>query len=405
MTESVFQDQEPTIRTVGKMFDGKKRPSGKWMIFMVGVTLLGAVIVIFMLGSSQDTYSAGNAQATAINPNERDLEVGGKGTAEYNRAIIEQSLKSADIAASNGQSFSPTPVSNDTVSALNVKPEQSKPKPKPNAQQKQRNQQEISEIRRAVELALAGVLNGMEMRPQTTMNFVKSEEMGQQVTDREAGGHQVNLRNQTDTEGAGVTVASKTIRLPNGIHAGSILYAVNDLRLNSDGKNPVVRATIAAGPLNHYTAIGAFENGGESLSLVFHRLISPNGTEYTVEAYGIDPTVPQANVASDVDYHTLSRWGGFMAATFLSGFADATRMSGISSNTGYNNGIENNGLSNYAAISIPTYTLMQKGAIAVGEVGRAVGEELRAGLKRPPTVTLDAGEPIGILIISAGGNK
>lgn len=404
--EFEFEEQEPILQSPGKKVPDKKkrqRPTGKWMIFGVGVLLLGVLVTAYMLHLSSDTTSAGDGKSTAIIPNEKDLEVGGKGTQAYNGAVITQTQKAADLAATSGKSYAPTPIGSDPVSTL--KPE-APPAQKPAAavrQQTQQEQQEMAAVKQAMKLSLDAIIAGMAMVPQSTMNFTNTNDAKAIET---ASGQQGQGPNNSNGRGVGnpdVTVASKTVRLPGGIHSGSILYAVNDLRLNSDAKNPVVRATVISGPLNHYTALGGFENGGESLSLVFTRLVSPEGVEYPVHAFGIDPSVPEANVASDVDYHYLSRWGGFMAASFLTGFADATRMSGTSS-SGY--GAAQNGINpSYGMMTIPTFSLMQKGAIAVGEVGRQAGQQLAAGIKRPPTVTLDAGMTLGILVVSADNSS
>ncbi len=400
MSEDIFGDDDTPVENEVKnsnFFDGKKRPSGKWVIVSFSLFVFAATAVYFMFSSVSDDTSAASAKPLAIEPSKKDVEVGGKGNPEYNASVLQVSTEAAEKAEAKGQSYVATPVHSGPVSE--ARPVQAAAQQQ--SRQAPQDANEINAVKQHLTVEMNKVTEAMTYEPQTTITYIKPEELNKSLSNNTAVNNVItNGRTVLGQGGSDSTVSSNTIRLPGGIHAGSILYAVNDLRLSSDGKNPIVRASIISGPLNHYTALGAFENGGESLSVVFTRIISPAGVEYPIQGFGIDPSVPEANVASDVDYHTLSRWGGFMAASFLTGFADATRMSGTSSSAGVGAGAQ--GLAGYGTMTIPTYSLMQKGVVGVGEVGRAMANELKSGLKRPPTVTLDPGITMGILIIDAG---
>lgn len=367
-------------------FDGKKRPSGKWMILMVGMVLMAGVMATVAFSLNHDKKSEGSAGVLAIKPTKKDIEVGGTATPEYNKAVVEQATNLAAEAEKRGQSFAPSPINGETVDALRVKKSEPPKRPKKDDQQ---DAQSIAAAKTAINKMLAGIMVGMELEPQKVENY-KDQKLKEVAT----------TTSTTATTGdARVTPLPAKPSLPGNTHIGSILYAANDLRLNSDGKNNVVRATVLSGPLKDYVALGGFEKSEETLSIAFSRLIAPSGVEYLIKGYAIDPTIAEANIASDVDHHYISRWGGFAAASFLTGFADATRLSGTSSGQLPDN---NNQIQNFGMVTIPTYSLMEKGVIALGEVGRGVAGELREGVRRPPTVTLESGIPMGILIVGIG---
>lgn len=376
------------------------------MLVSLGVLLFAGASSVVMIGFGSKTEMPSDASQVTIVASNEDTEVGGAGTPQYNSAVISQSEKLAQEAKEAGKSYIPPPVSSLVVANLSAQPEPETIKEQAPAPEKTTiaplPPNDVANLKQAMKAVIDGVMVGMAMSPQTTINFKDASDNEESPEDNSGSSRQTRLtagrgKGDKSTES---TASSQTARLPGGIHAGSILYAVNDLKLSSDGKNPIVRASIISGPLNHYTALGIFDNGGETLSISFNKLISPDGTEYSVNAYGIDPSIPEANVASDVDNHYLSRWGGFMASSFLTGLADATRVSGTSSN-GYGTPQgQQAGLGSYGMMTIPSFSLMEKGVIALGEVGREVGAELKKGLSRPATVTLDAGITMGILIIS-----
>jgi intracellular multiplication protein IcmE len=375
-----------------KKFDGIRMPTGKWMLCWVLVLIVaGAASAIFIF-SAQDSTSEGSAAGIGITPKKEDLMAGGAGTEQYNKTVLDQSRREAQKAKDRGQSYAPTPVGNKSE-ILDIA--DAPPQTKSQKEQRQQNTQEIAALKQSIKVSMEGIMQGMALTPQTTMNFEKPE------LDREPS---VTVRAKEPQSGS-AGISKKRSKLPGSIHAGSILYAVNNLKLNSDGKNTVVSATVVSGPLKNYTALGTFENTNESMAINFSRLVSPEGQEYPVLAFGIDPSTTEANVQSDVDHHYLSRWGGFMAASFLQGFADATRLSGVSTG-GFNSGYPGTpaGIVGYGFSTFPQYSLADKGIIAAGEAGRMAAQELKEGVKRPPTVTLDSGVAIGILIVKADGD-
>jgi type IV secretory pathway VirB10-like protein len=172
---------------------------------------------------------------------------------------------------------------------------------------------------------------------------------------------------------------------------GEILYAVIELALNSDIPSPVL-ATVAEGPLKGAKAIGTFRQAGEGLTIAFTRIVPKGGPEIRVEAVGIDPDASLPSVRADVDTHFWERWGSLAAASFIEGLGHAasgrrTRVY-VSGDTVVEEGIGK---------TMGDITLE-----AVGKVGERAAVQVERGFDRPPTVTVRAGEHVGILLISVG---
>ena len=184
--------------------------------------------------------------------------------------------------------------------------------------------------------------------------------------------------------------------LPSGLPAdlmsvlrpGAMLYAENDLRLDSDSPGPV-RATILAGPLKNAIALGSMAKKGNWLMLTFTSITTRAGTTYQISGYGVDPSIPAADVRSAVNRHLLSRWGGLLAASFLSGYGQAIAQSGSS--------VVSSGLGTVTAM--PTLSPLQELEVAAGTVGTQLSSIAQQNFNRPNTVTLDPGVPLAILII------
>ena len=172
------------------------------------------------------------------------------------------------------------------------------------------------------------------------------------------------------------------------LRPGAMLYAENDLRLDSDSPGPV-RATILAGPLKNAIALGSMAKKGNFLVLTFTSITTRSGVTFRISGYGVDPSIPAADVRSAVNRHLLSRWGGLLAASFLSGYGQAIAQSGSS--------VVSSGLGTVTAM--PTLSPLQELEVAAGTVGTQLSSIAQQNFNRPNTVTLDPGVPLAILII------
>ena len=188
--------------------------------------------------------------------------------------------------------------------------------------------------------------------------------------------------------GASATPSGIPADLMSVLRPGAMLYAENDLRLDSDSPGPV-RATILAGPLKNAIALGSMAKKGNFLVLTFTSITTRSGVTFRISGYGVDPSIPAADVRSAVNRHLLSRWGGLLAASFLSGYGQAIAQSGstIESSLGT------------TVTAMPTLSPLQELEVAAGTVGTQLSSIAQQNFNRPNTVTLDPGVPLAILII------
>ncbi len=192
-------------------------------------------------------------------------------------------------------------------------------------------------------------------------------------------------RKRTSVQAAAST---DTTTPQSGIRPGDILYAVNRVTLDSDQPGPAM-AEIITGPWQGARVIGAFKRVEERLVLQFSELVGKNGDTWSIQAYAIDPRTDRSAVRSSVDTHFLSRWGGIVAASFLEGFGDAVRRSGTSSySTVYGSGW-----------TVPEYSAGEQAWIAAGKVGERLASRMDRNFDRAPTVVLESGTEIGVLML------
>ena len=97
---------------------------------------------------------------------------------------------------------------------------------------------------------------------------------------------------------------------------GDLLYAIVDVGVNSDVPSAVL-ATVTSGEYRNARLMGGFQRHDERLVLAFNRAVLPSGETVQLEAYAVDPSTSEASVASSVDTHFFSRWGGLVASAFL----------------------------------------------------------------------------------------
>lgn len=176
----------------------------------------------------------------------------------------------------------------------------------------------------------------------------------------------------------------------SGLRPGDLLYAVLDTGVNSDVPSAVM-ATVATGKYRNARLLGSFKRFEERLVLAFNRAILPDGNSLKIDAYAIDPDTTEASVASAVDTHFFSRWGGLVAAAFLEGLGEAKRYSGAQSIIGDNGGTDQ--------MIWKNYSVQDQAWIAAGKVGSKASRIFERNFDRPPTVYMHSGAPIGILIL------
>lgn len=180
-----------------------------------------------------------------------------------------------------------------------------------------------------------------------------------------------------------------------GLKAGSILYGVEDVAINSKVKAPA-RATVLQGRFRGAVLLGSFSRKGDTLRVQFNKLIAKNGTAYSIRAYAISPKTTSADVATAVNNHDFTKWLGLAAARFVQGLGRAAQLAGSTIVQSAGAG----GTSSFT--SHRQFSFGKQAEIAGGKVGESLGNQVQQHLmNEPPTVKMRKGQPIGILIVSA----
>lgn len=173
--------------------------------------------------------------------------------------------------------------------------------------------------------------------------------------------------------------------------AGDICFAIIDTSINSDEPGPVM-ARIVSGPLKGSKVMGSFQRQGQVLMLTFNTLNIPGVPEtISFDAVAVDPMTARTALATDVDNHYLTKYVTQFAAAFLQGMGQAVQTS---------LGTPNLNSSGSATIASTTLATTQDQLIVgAGQVGQAIAADInQANIQ--PTVTLDAGTGVGLLIMS-----
>ncbi len=199
---------------------------------------------------------------------------------------------------------------------------------------------------------------------------------------------------------AGTGVGPGGIQGPISLKAGSILFAVLDVGLNSDQPGTPVLAEIAAGKYNGAKLMGTFTLEGEKLVVKFTMMSMPKWpSTVAINAYGIDPDTGANALASDVNNHYLVRYGSLLAAGFLQGYGNAYTTASTSSGCISAPGLPPCVITTSSNGTVPVPTAKSAMFQGLGQVGTNLGTAAANNFNMPPTVTLDQGSGMGILFM------
>ena len=174
---------------------------------------------------------------------------------------------------------------------------------------------------------------------------------------------------------------------PPLLKAGTIMFAVLNTALDSD-RPGVVMATIVSGRFKGARLMGGLTRKKDRLELSFTRMTMPEWPDVvTIKSVAINPDTARTAIASQVNYHYLSRYGSLMASSFLAGYGQAVQNSG-------NTTISGDGT---VVSTSDTYSPAGRFMIALGAVGQELSAAARKNFDRPPTVKIDVGVGLGIL--------
>lgn len=356
----------------------KKR---RFLLYCLLSAALALIIVVacFLLFTPQKPASI----STVATPRSESVkgQAGGEGSEEYNRKLEQHDDRKASAALTAGESFIPTPVGG--KSPL-VTPKATTPPPpapvvaQPRVAQQVQPPRNDALLKRMMEdlAALDGKLTTVSAG---TGNIAYLYDFSR---DAKAVPVEKHIAQTT------AVIAASGI----SVKPGDMLYAVVETGVNSDVPSAVM-ATVAVGPYKNARLLGKFQRFEERLVLAFSRIILSSGEDVQLEAYAVDPSTSEASVATSVDTHFFSRWGGLVAASFLEGLGTAKRYSGAQS-TLYGNSADATDQMIWS-----TYSPADQAWIAAGKVGEKVGKVFERNFERPPTVYLEQGTPVGVLIL------
>lgn len=351
--------------------------------------LLGVAVAAVIVFASFILFAPENPSATAKLVASRSEAIsgkaGGEGSEEYNKKLETHDTQRANAALQAGDSFVPTPVGQKS-SVVGKK--QDTPPPAAPA---------VAPVRTAPVQA-PRTDNAMQKRMMEDLAALDTRLAAASV----GTGQIVWLRDFSADAREAIPV-EKTVAVPQaavspflGVKPGDLLYAVIDTGVNSDVPSAVM-ATVASGKYRNARLLGGFQRHDERLVLAFTRMMLATGETVQLEAYAVDPSTSEASVASSVNTHFFSRWGGLVASAFLEGLGSAKRYSG-SQSTIYGNDTTDQMVWN-------TYSLADQAWIAAGKVGEKAGKIFERNFDRPPTVYLESGAPVGVLVLNVKENR
>lgn len=348
------------------------------MFGLLGVLGLAAAALFFIIVFGPEKPAATSSMADARSDAIR-AEAGGEGSEEYNRKLHSHDAQQADAALKAGESFVPTPVGKKTP--LVGKKEEPAPVPPP-----------VAPVR-TVPVQAPRINDDMLKRMMEELAALDTR-----LSAVSAGTGQIVWLRDVEEKTPPVTGEKEAPPAPAAspvaaLGPGDLLYAVIDTGVNSDVPSTVM-ATVASGKYKNARLLGGFQRHDKRLVLAFNRLVLPSGQTARLEACAVDPATSEVSVASRVDTHFFSRWGGLIASAFLEGFGTARRYSGAQSTIYGSNG------ENTDQMVWNTYSFEDQAWIAAGKVGEKAGKVFERNFERPPTVYLASGTEVGVLVLN-----
>jgi intracellular multiplication protein IcmE len=237
---------------------------------------------------------------------------------------------------------------------------------------------------------LGDVLNHIVRRP----NAVADVQFMYDQKNRELAAAAAATTPQSAPVVSGNQTKAQKIKVPL---AGTILYANLVGRANSDAPGPVV-AKILQGQYAGATLVGAFTTGRDALIIKFTKMTvgtTPDGEEINetvnIDAVAVDTKHIGTPLATSVDRHLMEKIGIGLGASFAQGFGQAVAQTNNSSV------LRPDGSYTTTTTGLDTKNqLLSAGGHALSSAGNILMDEFG---RRPTTIIVDSGTPIGILFI------
>lgn len=321
-----------------------------------------------------------------------DLKNAGFSDGELFRAGLAPAPSLAAAQPTPSESSAPPSAGPDAIPSVGVTPQSASISALEQLQQRQQDQlsqqerqDRITQLQQIMGQQAADLLTSWA--PPAPQKFVQGED---------------TVTTTTTTTANGVPIPGSTVTTTNGfaagggqlpvIKAGTIMFAVLDTAVNSDEPSPVM-ATIVTGAYKGARLLGQFpQRIDKKVILNFHTLSIPCPDfpqSISVNAVAIDPCTARTALASHVNSHYLLRYGSLFASAFVQGYAEATQQSGSTTTVSLAGITETH----------PDLSAGDKIAVGLGAVGNQLATSLGNLFTRPPTVTVNSGEGIGILFM------
>jgi type IV secretory pathway VirB10-like protein len=393
-------------------------------LMTVGVAII-ALVGGFMYATSGDNSDqpVGSANVAKV-PNGINSVPGTSDSSRYNTAVLEANKKEANKAIEEGKTYIPTVVNSDVLSAespLDSLDKEIKAQKEAEAREQAEKQAQAASEQLAAQQAAQ---NSLPVQPVPTQNTqvvappvapapqpkpkqygtdddylimqaihgvsgIKASKSEKDFFGRESNtaALQTMQSAQLAQSNTGNQVVSKGQLIAK---AGTIFNAVLETNINSDEPSPVL-AKIVSGDLKGTRLIGKISTVGEKVVVQFTTASIPEmPTSMQFNAVAIDPGTSRTALASNVDRHYFLKYGVLLGATFLGSYADSL------ANKNSTTTVTPEGSIVTTRGELSSKDMKRQ---ALGTVGKELASDTRTRTQGiQPTITVNAGVPIGILI-------
>ncbi|MHB1630855.1 MAG: DotG/IcmE/VirB10 family type IV secretion system protein [Acidithiobacillus sp.] len=371
--------------------------AGRWL--MVGVGGLGMLTAFGALwlenrGTQVDAGAKVNVQANGGMQN-----APGKSSPAYAAEVAAYNKKHAAEALSHNQSFVGIPVTGTTTMAM--PPSDATPIDEQQQQQQQPAQAPIQEPqqqqqpqRPAADGSIAKEFGSIA----TAMKNQRAVNPGYYIPNYRVPESTAAFESVSNT---GVAPGAVSASHKPAIRPGTIIYGVFENAMKSTMPGPVI-GELVQGKYNGDRVIGSFTraSGSNHLLIRLRTLVLPSGKTVSIDGYAVSPRTTLPGMATNVNYHVLTRAASFLAAAFLAGVE------------GYGAAVSQQGTTMSSSLfgsvtSYPILTPAQTMDIAAGQAAQQlqpIQQDLANNVMEPDTVSVAKGTPFGLLVVSSGAS-
>jgi len=366
------------------MSDQIEASNNKRLMFMVILSVIGVsvIIMLFMFGKDDDTSPSGVSQAPAISSTpggDNESQVYGEFVQRNNEQVYEQSMSSGESAVTTiSTSPAQAGINIDSIMAGST----SSASPVPDVQDEEEVVREVLSSPQEVDaLPLANPAMQAEMDlwlgkwalPAQAVVFTAAPHLNEE-------GDKIERQGAIAVQPPGKDVI---------IQAGSSVYAVLELAVNTDYPGPV-GAMVIGGKHDGARLIGGFNRAHDRVVLQFNTLALPSGSTLSIEAVAVDAKGESfPAVAGKVNRHIFTNHILPAAARFISAFGEASTRGRESVTVGPLT----------LVTSEEELSTKEKLTAAAGEVGAGIIQDI-AGQRREITVALPAAQPLIVYFLA-----